>query len=347
MKIGTYTNLRSIGLVVLLLSVSSTGCTSTRGWKMPKMFSWNREPSATTLAGTTTPPLPESPANKYSPNAIASVGAGSSGYGTSSGNKAPTNGLAGQSSSTTQAGTPGLAATANGYQTGPYQVGNNAKNNVQSASAYSGTTSSQPNALASGLPNPYGGSYSGMNNSSELALPNNVKSSLASGPNHAPSSAYGASAALPGTSSANTGYTMPDIPAVANSTTAGVSSYSPTAISYPSLPNVGQADVGVGGQGSKLNVPPPAYPAPSANLSAPPATAYNATNVSQYPGSSQPATYQPANYQPGTTARTTTYDFGANSTTGTVPPQTTLPPNTASGSGPGIIPPSAPTSVYR
>ncbi len=346
MKIDTCTSLRSIGLMVMLFGISSTGCMSSGGWKMPKMFSWNREPSATTLAGTTTPPLPESPANKYSPNAIASVGAGSSGPGTSSTNKAPTNGYAGQTSPTTKTASAGLAATANGYQTGPYQVGNTPVNSVQSASAYSGTTSSQPNAVAAGLPNPYGGSYGGTTGSSDIALPSNVKNSLASGPNYAATqNPYGSpSGSVPGVNSAaNSGYTMTAGPAIPNALPGGttnyptpVANYSAPAISYPSLPNAGQISATAGGQGLPANIPLPSYPASTQTATVPPTSAYSSMEA--------PAIRNAGTYQPGTTARPTTYNFGASSASAT---STTLPPNTASGAGPGIIPPTAPTTLYR
>ncbi len=85
MKIGTYNQLRILCVLSLAATFGLTGCKGVGSWKMPKM-SWNREPSATTLAGTETPKLPESPANKYSPSTIASVGAGTT-PGSSSGNR--------------------------------------------------------------------------------------------------------------------------------------------------------------------------------------------------------------------------------------------------------------------
>ncbi len=345
MKTGTHTNLRSIGLIVTLLSVSSTGCMSSGGWKMPKMFSWNREPSATTLAGTTTPQLPESPANKYSPNAIASVGAGSSGAGTSSGNKAPTNGYAGQTSPATKTASAGLAATANGYQTGPYQVGNNSASNVQAAGAYGGATSSNPNALAAGLPNPYGGTYGGMSSKADMALPSNVKNSLASGPAYTASpSTYGpAATTMPAAHSAATsGYAMPVAPTMPNAVATNGNPYGAPAISYPSLPNVGQASATAGGQFPTNNTALPSYPALGTSLPSAATTAGSAYSAVAPPTGGQPASYQAATYQPGTTARPTTYNFGSSAS-----PTPTLPPNTASGAGPGIIPPAAPTSLYR
>jgi hypothetical protein len=139
MKIGTYNQLRIVCILSLAASLGLTGCKA-GGWKMPKM-SWNREPSASTLAGSETPKLPESPANKYSPSTIASVGAGTS-PGTSSGYKAPSNGYAGQASSTTTPVASGLAASANGYQTGPYTVGQRAS-----------TSNTQPNTAVGSASN--------------------------------------------------------------------------------------------------------------------------------------------------------------------------------------------------
>ncbi len=131
---------RLAALLVVVVSISSTGCSG--GWKMPSMkMPWSKKPSESALAGSGPSSLtyPESPASKQTPMAVASAAAG----------KAPmaSTGAPGTANAVTQFGgaktTPaafgspsitgspvagykppasGAAATANGYQTGPYNT---------------------------------------------------------------------------------------------------------------------------------------------------------------------------------------------------------------------------------
>lgn len=369
MKIGTYNQLRILCMVSLAASCGLTGCKSAGSWGMPKM-SWNREPSATTLAGSETPKLPESPANKYSPSAIASVGAGTSSAGSTSGNKAPSYGYAGQTPSTTtptnSPATAGLAASANGYQTGPYTVGQK-----------TGTTGIQSAAgsLAAGQHNPYGGSYAGMTpgvKTPEMALPNSVKHALPSPSTstgypaptgHNIAAGYGPPTQLGGAAYASNPGNLPPLPgsatALASSPYAPASgslAYPPAASSVASnasqpLPSTPTLPIALPGQPAA-----PSYPGVSAPVQtvSGPAAGSVYTQASQ-PQASQPQAGQPANrysgvYQPGTTARATTYNFGsvspaAATAASPAPAATALPPNTASGAGPGMSYPAVP--VYR
>ena len=345
MKIGTYNQLRIVCVLSLAASFGLTGCKA-GGWKMPKM-SWNREPSATTLAGSETPKLPESPANKYTPSTIASVGAGTS-PGTSSGNKAPSNGYAGQTSPTTTTASAGLAASANGYQTGPYTVGQR-----------TGTTSTQPNTtgaasnVASG-PNPYGGSYAGMT-ASKPADPTlgGTKSSLATYPGPNASTGYGS---LPpsspqGTNSAYTGV-QPGLPQLPTATVGGYGVNAPNTNStapsgttqnnpYANLPPIPGAGSFAGTAPAGQTPQIPSYPG-----TVPTQPTAGQTSVGNYTAGT-PATGNPTSnrysgvYQPGTTSRSTTYNFsgGVTPAQATAPSATgvSLPPNTAANPTPGVL----------
>jgi len=172
--VTNWTRLAILSLVAS--SFISVGCSTSSGWKMPtpKMFSWSKKPSETTLAGAGPSAIkyPDSPASKQSPQAIASAAAGT----------APKPGMAGPGASaamgTGARGTqptytppngmsnvafapPAAAAAANGYSVGPYN------------------TYSQPgaaaNALASsGVPNGYNGGIpaSGMSPSNPFSSAN-------------------------------------------------------------------------------------------------------------------------------------------------------------------------------
>ena len=150
-----------LNVLVLAVAVSS-GCRSF-GWKPGSMFSSNRKPSDSEFADARIPE-PESPASKYTPGTIASVGAG---------NKTPasTVGTGGESAygyttPTTPLGA-GLAAKANGYQTGPYQMGSagGSQTKTPSASTIAKTPQTQ------GLPNPYGGTYKGAGTPASASTP--------------------------------------------------------------------------------------------------------------------------------------------------------------------------------
>lgn len=345
MKIHSYKQLRIICVLGVAACFGLTGCKGVSSWKMPKM-SWNREPSATTLAGSETPKLPESPANKYSPSTIASVGAGTS-PGTSSGNKTQTYGY-GQTPSATSPTSTGLAATANGYQNSPYTIGQKSNSGAQSATSAAGS-------VASSNANPYGGSYNGVggaktqDNSKTTfagyptpgapanATPN-TQSPYGTTPPAANNSNLGAQPA--GSAYASNQYAMPPLPQTATTGSAAPSN------SYQGLPPIPgaagsstyslpapSAGVGYGSTPGNSNnfagpVPPQSSPVPSASPNPPAASPY----VTDAPSNRYSGVYQP-----GTTGRNTTYNFGGAPTVGAAAPTTTsLPPNTASGAGPGL-----------
>ncbi len=355
MKIATYKQLRFVCMISLAASFGLTGCKGVSSWKMPKM-SWNREPSATTLAGSETPKLPESPANKYSPSTIASVGAGTS-PGTTSGNKAPSYGYAGQASPTTSSTSTGLAATSNGYQSGPSTFGQKSTTGAQPSLNSTG-------AVASSLPNPYGGTYGGLTGTKPVdpSLSNSAKNSLAAYPGPNASTGYGTTAPTAGSAYTGTSTTMPPLPGVTVATSAYAT---PTASNpYQNLPplpaaNAGFANTTPASLPAAPSVPSsygntPSYPGTSAYANTIPAPTNTAATsavplsnvappgVNAAPGSAYALEPTTANrysgaYQPGTTARKTTYNFGGVTPAATsAPANTLLPPNTASGSGPGL-----------
>ncbi len=341
MKIGTYNQLRIICILGLVASFGLTGC-KVGSFKMPKM-SWNREPSATTLAGSETPKLPESPANKYTPSTIASVGAGTS-PGTSSGYKAPSNGYAGQISPTTTPVSTGLAASANGYQTGHYTIGQR-----------SGTSGSQPSSgtagnVASG-PNPYGGSYAGMTPAkpSDATSQNSVKGALANYP--APNASTGYGSASPQTGSAYTSgaAALPQYPAspVANgyvATTPNTYDAPVTSNPYqnlPPLPPTGAVAAGTVPLGQTPQTTTPSYP----GIALPTQPTAGQTSIGTYTAGNSSTGSQPSNrysgvYQPGSTSRSNTYNFGSVTPAQATAPSTlgtSLPPNTASNPPAGLM----------
>ena len=352
MKIGTYNQLRIVCILGLAASFGLTGCKA-GAWKMPKM-SWNREPSATTLAGSETPKLPASPANKYTPSTIASVGAGTS-LGTSSGNKAPSNGYAGQTSSTTTPVTTGLAASANGYQTGPYAVGQR-----QGAIGTQSNTAGSASNVAAG-PNPYGGSYAGMTQAkpSDATMPNGVKGALANYPAPHAATGYGSSpqgsspqgsslqgSSLQGSSSAYTGGAvglpqLPPSPALNSYGLTAPNTYSAPAPSspYPNLPPIPTAGgfaLGTTPAGQTPQATVPSYPG-----AVPTQPTAGQTSVGNYTAgnTSQPSNRYSGVYQPGTTSRPTTYNFGSVAPAQATAPAvgTVLPPNTASNRLPSVL----------
>jgi hypothetical protein len=313
-----------IGLIVVSLAVS--GCRSgSSSWKMPgsSMFSWNRQPDATTLAGQSNlPQYPESPANRYEPNAIASVAAQtpSQTSGPSVASVGTASSAYGVAAQTVAAPKTGLASQANGFQTGPYQM---------SESAGYPPTTTTASSSAVGLPNPYGGTYAGTGGATSvpsIALPGGVQQSVATAQNAVnTANGYANAANAYANGVANSISSLPSYPFSTVSTgTAGTGTSSPTtaAMSTPAFPELPQ---GVASGASS------AFPNPLA--ATPPAT-------SAYQGS----TTLSSGYRPGTTGRSTGYDFssgGAGSATQapTAPstnsqPSFSLPPNTATQSLP-------------
>ncbi|GIX01063.1 MAG: hypothetical protein KatS3mg111_4395 [Pirellulaceae bacterium] len=176
---------RTVAVVSVALTISCTGCRSS-GWKMPGagLFSWNREPDAATLAGKSADSelaLPEGPASKYTPNAIASTAAGSpTADAVAQATQEAASAYGYQPSGGPASATPpamGTAAAANGYQTGPYKMasgptGPNVNYGPNGAATMPSSVASAPPSYASSpmatstntsptapLPSPYGGTY--------------------------------------------------------------------------------------------------------------------------------------------------------------------------------------------
>ncbi len=155
------------------------------------MFASSREPDAATLSGKSpekdsgVPELPESPASKYSADNIASVGPRST---TSTSNSEATSvppaatGAYGFTAQTVATPKTGLAAQANGYQTGPYDVSPPA-GTAPTAGLATGPSSNQSYA------SPYGGSYTGRTATPDIAIPKSVDGAMANA-----ASAYGPAA---------------------------------------------------------------------------------------------------------------------------------------------------------
>lgn len=315
-------------LAIAALAASASGCKSS-GFSMPgkNLFSWNRQPNATTLAGNSkVPNLPESPAAKYDPAAIASTTGKASGT--------PAGSAYGYGATGSGATQPGLAASANGYQTGPYPLASNSAPPATSA-ASTATTGS--------LPSPYGGSYSGSSASlntastaapkSDVPLPNSVAAALGKGP--AATAGY--------TSAPSLGSGLPAFPNSAGSPPLLGATAPPT--SYGSAP-------GIPATTSAYQLPPgpnasgvPAFTASNTYTSPPVSTAGTAAGVPALPaigvaatqpttpshatspalppsgGSAASSAYQSSNtlspYSPGSTGRSTTYDFSGGQKTAT------------------------------
>ncbi len=318
---------------VLALSLCTTGLAGckTASW-MPgsKLLAWNRDPDPSMLASE--PIEPQSPANKYEPTSIASMGK-------------PT----GTAASLAQSRAGGLAASANGYgspyasattptgstgySTGPYQTGSTATGGGQS---------------------PYGGSYSSApSNQPDVALPSSVASNLGTGSAYPTSTV--ASNTTPGVTSSGSNAMGAGLPAypVASSgsgfptpaSTAGYSSNATASSGLPTPPLPGGTYPTAGSpmtsnlpsagslQSSLPNMPlAGAAGGPSLSTGAT-GTATAPTTTAPAGGFQAPSAYKGATtlggFSPGSTGRSTGYDFGS----GPSGSSGSLPPNTAGGAG--------------
>ncbi|MBX3423047.1 MAG: hypothetical protein KF752_15940 [Pirellulaceae bacterium] len=304
----------SVGMILLLCSIQvcSVGCRSGASWRSPSTWFASRAPDPTVIAGRTdAPQLPTSPAEKYTPMAI--MGSGSS----------ATASTASQATTAYPAATGGLAAQANGYQTGPYSLTNTPANPSQPVGGFgaplNATLASNPtntpvqpaNTSTSGsFPSPYGGSYSGVSHA-QTALPN--------------TSAVGNAQSAPySTSPTNLPQNSPiGYPALSGS---GSMAAAASTVSGPVSPSSG-------------NVPAVSYPNASSTGNGYPYTSPNSNtlNGGVVPAASAYQSGTPTGtFAPGTTGRTTSYNFAPGATTGTSAPAQSginLPPNTATGNG--------------
>ena len=307
-----------------------------------------RDPDPTTLAGRSdAPQLPESPAAKYNPTAIASTsGAGTTGTAETQPASSTSYGYPSQTLAAPSAA--GLAARANGYQTGPY--GMTGASSVPATTVSNATTPTGSSSASGSFPSPYGGTYSGntATTAPNIQLPTSVTGALAEAANSIPDYSSmpkqaAASAQQFATNAqqqvaAGTNQVAAGMQQMASSAEQTIQNAQQTATSaltaYPSIPypnvtNYPTATAGVGA--SATNVSLPSYPAiPSASTvqdSAvnPPSSAYQGATTL-------------GGYSPGTTARTTSYDFSADANNATQPASATgtprsftLPPNTAAG----------------
>jgi hypothetical protein len=316
------------GFVLTVAALSCTaGCKSVSGWKMPSLFA-SREPDADKLAGRVE--TPTSPAEKYTPSAIASKSPTNTTTNTQTAGGL-TSGTTSKNRYETTAPKGGLAAQSNGYQTGPYTTNTNLANttNTGSASGIQAPVGSS-NSLVStpvgsnsspGFVSPYGGTYSGIGSTSTPNVtPAAGQLPLNSTPN---------STALGG---APTGY---GIPPYGSNPALGTAPVSASA-SVPDYPSFQSSNV------SSSNTLPmnasvgavPAYPSTNPPLTSATAVA-TPESVGVAPAASAYQSALPAGpYAPGTTGRSTNYNFGPPpaSTTTIAPAQNrALPPNTASG----------------
>lgn len=338
--------------LAVVASLTLSGCRSGGAWRMPgaSMFASSREPDAATLAGKdaamAVPELPVSPASKYSPDSIASVGARpASPTAGSSSTASTTAGAYGFPAQTVASPKTGLAATANGYQTGPYQMG--------SASSTSTAGLATGSATPAGYPNPYGGSYSGTTTAPDIGLPKSVTGALANAASTMPSYPSSNGTSTP-TYSGTGGYgpaatTAQTAPGMGANSYAGYGTASsapasyPTG-SYPGTPVTGSSPVATASAGgtAATQYPSPSLPA----LPAMPNATTGQVAGAQTPASSayQGATTLSGGYSPGTTGRSTGYNFGPSST-GTTPtaggtsaaPMSSFPPNTATAPNSSLV----------
>jgi len=295
---------KAIAPVIIALSLAAPGCKS--GWKMPgtSMWPWSRQPSAETLSGTA--PKLETPAAKHSPAAITSSAAGLRPAATTA--TAPNNGGV-PSTPASYSGGPtaamnnstygGSAAAANGYQIGPYGMsGGTAAGSAAPANPMSGSPQVTSAGGTTGYPS---GNY----------LPPNTYAGAAGIPSGAANNPYATPAAATGVnpqvSFASAALASPT-PMTQQTATSPAGGYSmPTvaprgASSMPTFLPPGSAPQAPG------NAPGNALGQPSAYSGLPAAA-----------GQQPPAQATPAEgYRPGTTARSTTYNFGSGATSAPV-----------------------------
>lgn len=346
MKTNRFTKHISSALVLASLTTVSAGC-KTAGWSSgSKLFSWNREPDPTLLSsGANASEYPEGPANKYEPTSVAALGSQTGTAASLAASRGTGYSSPGQTTSTPQAG---LAAQANGYQTGAYPTG--------------GT---QPPATptSGGMPSPYGGTYTGStpSGSASAAPKSNVASNTPASP-YPTASAYASSPYGAGQSSAPSAYAGLPSPNTAGSA-AGLPAY-PVASSStaPGLPTQTGASLqsmlpGSTMPDSAMPARPTGYPSstvstttslglPTSPTGLPGAGTGPATDSLPSAGlptsgtaMAAPSAYRGSTtlggFSPGTTGRSTGYDFGGGQASESpAAGTTTLPPNTANTGNP-------------
>ncbi len=303
----------------------ASGCKST-SWKMPgsSWFASTNEPDPSLLVADTSNPgaaqitgqasgaqqsdLTQSgtagPAAKYEPTTIASVGASAPPAATVTGTSPY-----GAGAQATAAAQAGLAAQANGYQTGPYNLGQ------AGALAATSTVSSADGASLS--------DKSATPAAPDVTLPKSVTSSLANANTNlpkypaTPANAIGSSPYTGTTPTTPVSYPQVQSPPVDAATPQlPANQFALPAANSGTMPNAA-AGVGVGGAANastgypNSGYPTAGYPTTSSSTQA------ESLDI-PLPG-----------FSPGTTSRNTGYDFSKME-----PSASTLPPNTASGTNP-------------
>jgi hypothetical protein len=341
-------------LFVTVVGAGQTGCQS--GWKMPSasIFPWSKKPSESTLAGSN-PSLaapgsktgsfasgtgsPASPASNNTPALLSSANArGGSPYGGAMGGNRSTIPTASDFTPPQANPTAGLAANANGYQTGPYSMGG-VKTGLTAPSPYGAPNSMAANQPPNGFApatgfNAPGNQPQGRPANPGLAFTAPPQQPQFNNPGLPSASGFAPANGLPP-------QTQPAM--VASSNFPGNAPFGNTGLPPASgMPNSSMPNPGMSANNMVTAVPagmsatnmaslppaPPTYSMPNAAPTGQPAPITHAATAS-YSGASP--------YRPGSTSRSTAYDFSK-------PPQNGAPtvPHTANG-----LPPAPQSNVFR
>lgn len=347
-------------LFVSVVAAGQTGCQS--GWKMPSasIFPWSKKPSESALAGSnpsvTAPTAktgsfasgsasPTSPASNNTPALLSSSGARpTSPYsGAFAGNRStvPT---ASDFATPQNNPTAGLAANANGYQTGPYSMGGT-KTGLTAPSAFGGSGNVAANQPPAGF-----APATGFNPANGAAPVRQVSSGLA----YAPPAQQQPQFNQPGLPAAN-GFGAPNgLPAQSLPTNVAANGLPANqAFGNPGLPSApgmtpgmapGMNNAGMVPNGVASNLPAGMSSTNMASLpqAAPSFSMPNAGPAgAQAPVQAATASYSGASpYRPGSTSRSTAYDFSRQPANGAA--GATNVPHTATG-----LPPAPQPNVFR
>ncbi|MEM7479000.1 MAG: hypothetical protein AAF483_28790 [Planctomycetota bacterium] len=320
------TSLQRTAFVVLFATpLLLTGCKSGM-WNPSSMFAWSKDKP--TESGDLE--FPVSPATKFTPNSVASVGAQTGSAGTAgstttgagmvavSGTQKSPYGVTGNAAGAYGVAGAGLAAKANGYTgytTGPYQVGN-------SSAAGNTATAGLPNTAnfaatakpSSGLPNPYGAPTASAS-TPNITMPDSVASAMQASRN--------AAASYPGLPKQTGNQNLQVQPAVGNPNTsnAQLPSYGSSGLpSYPSAAGQPSASMSLpksSAYSSGTTYPPIGASSSSAGSGLPPLPSTStlpggtqAGVASGLPSATSVSVPNASSFTPGTTARSTKYNFG-------------------------------------
>jgi hypothetical protein len=341
-------------LMVSMIAAGQTGCQS--GWKMPStsIFPWSKKPSESTLAGSnpslTAPTAktgsfasgtgtPSSPASNNTPALLSSANTRTaSPYGGVMGRNQSTIPTASDFTTPQANPTAGLAANANGYQTGPYSMGGvktgqtapspyGANNNVAAAQPSTGFAPATGFNTAGNVPqgrptNP------GLATSAPPQQPQFTNQGLPGAQGFAASNGLPVQSqpgmGTPNNFAGNAAFGNPGLPPAQGMPNAGMPNAGMNAGNFaPAVP--------VGMSSTNMAALPPATPTfsmPNAGPTGHQAPIIQAATAS-YSGASP--------YRPGSTSRSTAYDFSKPAQNGA-----TNVPHTATG-----LPPATQPNVFR